>query len=285
MMTNETEFFLSQDGLKLHYRYWLPKDAENVICIVHGLGEHSGRYVHVGDYLYKKKSAVFALDIRGHGKSGGKKGHTKSYAHLLNDIEELLKTARAEYTDLPLFLMGHSMGGNLVANYLIKMNTNDIAGFILSSPWLKLAFAPPGWKLRLGKVAAKVLPGLRQPNGLIASFLSKDEDVVKAYQEDPNVHSKISAGLFEYITRAGSYALDHADEISTMGLVYHGNADKIIDHKSSELFAARCKHASWHELENVYHEPHNDLENANVLQMIADWIHSKTQDFNPDLAI
>lgn len=274
-MTNETEYFLSQDGLKLYYRSWLPENAESVVCIVHGLGEHAGRYLHVGDFLSKNGSAVFALDLRGHGLSQGKRGHAKSYDLLLSDIEELLKTARAEYTELPLFLMGHSMGGNLVANYMIRMNTNDIAGFILSSPWFKLAFEPPKWKLELGRFITGVFPGFTQPNGLIAQQISKDPEVVKAYVEDPQVHNHISAGLFTHITTAGEYAMEHVDEITTEGLIYHGNADKITDWNSTKSFAERCATAEWHELENVYHEPHNDLEKDKVLDLILNWITAR----------
>lgn len=273
-MSNETEYFLSQDGLKLYYRSWLPENAERIVCIVHGLGEHSGRYHHVGDYLSKKKTAVYALDLRGHGLSGGKKGHAKNYSLLLGDIEELLKTARAEYTELPMYLMGHSMGGNLVANYMIKMSTNDLSGFILSAPWLKLAFEPPKWKLRLGKMLTSTYPRFSQPNGLILENISKDKEVVKAYVEDPHVHNRISVGLFSQITNASSNAMDHADDIKKKGLIYHGNGDRIIDWKSSKMFAEKCKDAEWHELENVYHEPHNDLEKGQVLELIAKWIEN-----------
>lgn len=275
-MSNETEYFLSQDGLKLYYRYWLPENAESIVCIVHGLGEHGGRYAHVAEYLYNKKTAVFALDLRGHGMSQGKKGHAKSYELLLSDVEELLKTARAEYTDLPLFLMGHSMGGNLVANYMIKMNTNDIAGFILSAPWFRLAFEPPKWKLQIGKFITRIFPGFSQPNSLISRYLSKDDEVVKAYENDPKVHNRITAGLFSYITKAGEYALEHADQIKKPGLIYEGNGDKIVDYKTSHLFAKRCPQSEWHELENVYHEPHNDLEKDEVLRLLLGWITAQT---------
>ncbi|MEQ9307116.1 MAG: alpha/beta hydrolase, partial [Marinoscillum sp.] len=251
IIDSETQYFLSQDGLRLYYRHWDCEQPQKIVCIVHGHGEHSRRYNHVAEALNKADITVFALDLRGHGISEGKRGHAKSYLHLMSDVEEFLKTARAEYTDLPLYLYGHSMGGNLVANYMIRMNTNEISGFILTSPWLKLAFEPPAWKVRLGEIFDKIYPALTQPSELDASQLSKEATVVKAYKEDPLVHDKISARLFRIIVDSGIYALNSAKGIKVQGMVLHGNADNIIDWHSSRIFTAANEKISFTELDGV----------------------------------
>lgn len=271
-MTEETDYFLSQDGLRLYYRHWPAQNPIAVLCIVHGLGEHSGRYMHVAKFLSQRNISVLAMDLRGHGLSKGKKGHSKSYSLLLSDVEELLKVSRSNYTELPMFLMGHSMGGNLAANFIIKMRINELAGYILSSPWFRLAFTPPKWKLNLVKFMVDVFPAFTSKNELNAAHLSKDPEVVRAYENDPHVHDKISAGLFHQIYQASEYALTHNKEINKPGLVYHGDADQIIDWRASKDFAERGKNCEWKRLQGTYHEPHNDLEKTTVLEMINEWI-------------
>lgn len=273
-METDTDFIPSSDGLKLFYRQWIPEEEpKKILCIIHGHGEHSGRYEYVAEFMLKNQVAVFAMDIRGHGQSKGKRGHAASYDILVKDIEELLKTAREAYNDLPIYLMGHSMGGNLVANLMIKDISKEISGFILSSPWLALAFEPPNIKLKLGKLMTKIWPAFSEHNGLNIDHLSKDSTEVKKYADDPLVHGMISAGLFSAISEASGFALANADKIKTKGLVYHGSADNIISAKATEEFANKNKLMEWHLLEGVYHEPHNDIEKASVLELIGNWMN------------
>lgn len=271
-MSNESDYFLSKDGHRLHYYYWSGESPTHLLCIVHGLGDHGMRYRHVGEYLSGHGIAVFAMDLRGHGQSEGKKGHTPSYDLLLSDIEELLKTARAEHTDLPMYLMGHSMGGNIVANYLIEMSTNELAGFILSAPWFRLAFEPPAWRVKAARILTGILPSLTQPNQLNTSHLSRDPAVVKAYEEDPLVHDRLSAGLFAKVMEAAQNVLKRVSEIELPGLIYHGDQDQIISFKATQEFAEKCPNAEWHALDGVYHEPHNDLGKEQLLELILNWL-------------
>ena len=138
--------------------------------MVHGLGEHQGRYQHVIEHL-GQHLAFFTYDQRGHGKSPGKRGHAKSFNHLLNDVESLLKIARREYNSLPIYLYGHSMGGNIVANYLLRRVTNELAGAVLSSAFFHLAFEPPSWKLKLGQIMASLWPRSSTPSTVVVPAL------------------------------------------------------------------------------------------------------------------
>jgi len=143
-----TEFkFKTSDELQLFGQSWQPEDRPRAaICLVHGMGEHSGRYGHVADRLTQAGYSVFAFDLRGHGKSLGPRGHTPSYRTLLNDINSLLNEVDKNFPELPLFLYGHSLGGNLVLNYVLRRQPK-FKGVIVTGPWLRLAFEPPRFKI------------------------------------------------------------------------------------------------------------------------------------------
>ena len=142
-MRNEEFDIIATDGKRLFGRSSHPANqVQGVVCLVHGLGEHIGRWQHVAELFCKAQIAFFGIDLRGHGKSQGIRGHAKSLDQLLDDIEDLLKVARSEYIDLPIILYGHSMGGNLVANFIQKRRTSEIQGVVLTSAWLKLAVTP-----------------------------------------------------------------------------------------------------------------------------------------------
>lgn len=271
-MKTKSDYLLGHRGIKLHYLYWVPKAPEHVLAIIHGLGEHAGRYAPMAEQATKSGIAVFALDLRGHGLSAGKRGHTPSYQSLLNDIEEFLKTIRAEFPDLPIHLYGHSMGGNLVANYLLTMNTNELKSYILSSPYLKLAFEPPAWKVKLANILGSVLPSLSQPNGLVVNDLSKIREEVTKYVQDPLVHPKITVSLYNGISQAARFALAAEKKLDVPGLVTHGGKDRIVDYTGSEAFARQQPNATWKLYPNAFHEPHNDEEAPEVIETVVKWV-------------
>ncbi len=151
MKHNEFKF-RTFDGLQLFGQSWQPEDQPRaVICLVHGMGEHSGRYGHVADRLTQACYSVFAFDLRGHGKSPGPRGHTPSYEALLNDVNFFLNEVDKNFPELPLFLYGHSLGGNLVLNYVISRQPK-LKGVIVTGPWLRLAFEPPRFKIILAQI-------------------------------------------------------------------------------------------------------------------------------------
>jgi alpha-beta hydrolase superfamily lysophospholipase len=269
-MNKTSDYFLSNDGKNIFYRHWKIEQPKKIVCIVHGLGEHSGRYEHLAEIFSESSITTFALDLRGHGQSEGKRGHAKNIDDLIADTEELMKIARVIYNDLPMIIFGHSMGGNLVARLVSKKPTKEIAGFALSAPWLQLAFDPPKWKLVLGKYIANIIPSLTQPNGLNTKYLSKDETEIKKYEEDPLVHGQISARLFSEIVKSGK-ELQKIAGIDIPGFCYYGLSDKIIDSTASHQFATK-NNLKWMGYENVYHEPHNDSEKAQVIKHLVEWI-------------
>lgn len=270
------EFHLTTtDQLTLYGQYWSHgDDPKAVICLVHGMGEHSSRYEHVAAFMNAGGYAVVAMDHRGHGKSQGKKGHTPSYNNLLDDIDSLIKKANELFPGKPVFLYGHSMGGNLVLNYGIRRQPAGIRGIIATDPYLTLAFEPPAWKVSLGKTFAGIFPGLSQATGLDTKALSRDPEVVKKYENDPLVHDKMTARFFVEVHFAGPYAIEHAAELKLPALIMHGTGDKITSFKGSEEFARKAHPNVQLKLwEGLYHEIHNEPEKDEVMQYTLNWLN------------
>ena len=255
---------------------WQPAgNVKGVVCLVHGLGEHSGRYSPLADFLNRSGFAVMAFDLRGHGRSGGKRGHF-AYETALDDIGLLVAEARRRFGEAPRFLYGHSLGGNLVLNYILRRPVDALRGAIVSGPWLRLAFDPPAYKVFLARSVGKLLPGLLQPSGLQPEYLSHDAEVVRAYVEDPLVHDRISAGLFLGAYEAGLWALEHASALSIPLLLMHGTADHLTSADASREFCARagerCTLRLW---EGMYHEVHNEPGKEEVYRTVKAWLESR----------
>jgi alpha-beta hydrolase superfamily lysophospholipase len=210
--------------------------------------------------------------LRGHGKSGGPRGHTPSYDAQLDDITAFFKQIEGKYPDLPRFLYGHSMGGNLALNYVLRRKP-DLHGVIVTGPWLKLAFDPPAVKVTLGRLMNSIAPGFTQDSELDTKALSHDAAVVTAYENDPLVHSKISARLFVSIYENGLWALEHAAEFPLPLLLMHGTADRIASSEASKEFAAKAGSKVTLKLwDGLFHEIHNEPEKAEVFKVMLDWL-------------
>ena len=276
MPTTEETFHLSEQPL-VFARTWRPEGApRGVVCVVHGLGEHSGRYAPLAQALNAAGFAVEALDLQGHGRSGGKRGHISGYEDVLDDIARLLDDAAKRFGGAPRFLYGHSLGGNLVLNYILRRDVDDLRGAVASGPWLRLAFDPPAYKVWLARVAGKAFPGLLQASGLKPEHLSHDPDVVRAYIADPLVHDRISARLFLAAYEAGLWALSHAERLSLPLLLMHGTGDQLTSWEASREFCARagerCTLRLW---EGFYHEVHNEPQKEAVYRTVVDWLEGQ----------
>jgi len=277
MNTRDWEW-TNHDGLNMYAQSWEPEGKPKaVVCLVHGLGEHSGRYAHVGKAFADAGFALAGFDLRGHGKSGGPRGHTPSYEAIMDDISQFIDLVAGLYPELPRFLYGHSMGGNQVINFALRRDA-ELAGVIATGPWLKLAFQPPASKVLLGKMMTKIQPGFSQANGLETAALSRDSEVVRAYVNDPLVHDRISARLFIDMFDSGLWALDHAAEILLPLLLMHGGADKIVSLEASKQFATSAgDKVTLRVWKGLYHEIHNEPEQNEVFAIMIDWMNSQLQ--------
>lgn len=267
----------SPDGIPFYFQGWTPAaPAQAVVCLVHGLGEHSGRYAHVAEALNAAGYTLFGFDLRGHGKSGGPRGHTPAYDALMDDIGRLLDTAAARYPGLPCFLYGHSLGGNLVLNYALRRRP-ALSGVVATSPAIRVTNPLPPLQVTLARVMNRLQPGMQMPNGLALDGLARDPEVIRAYTNDPLVHNKISVRLATSMLEAGEWALAHAAEFPLPLLLAHGTKDILTSAKASEEFAARapagrCTLKLW---EGFYHETHNEPEKAAVLAFMIDWLNRR----------
>ncbi len=265
-------------GKDIYAQGWLPEknNPKAIILLIHGMGEHSGRYLHVAEFLSSKGYAILSNDRVGHGKSKGQRGHVKKYDHLLDDIVKLHSEATRKFPGVPVFLYGHSMGGGLVLNYILKNPKNGLKGVIATSSALQLAFEPPAFKLTLGKIMRNIYPAFSQTNEINPQHISRDPEEVEAYKKDPLVHNQISAetalGLLEW----GINAIAKTGKIGIPVLLMHGSADKLTSHKGTETFARKSEGDITLKIwEDMYHELHNEPEKAEVLQFILEWLDSK----------
>ncbi len=275
--------YTSNDGLKLYSQSWLPGDKPGgepkaAVCLVHGIGEHSGRYAHVAQALCAAGYALCAYDLRGHGRSGGPRGHSPTYDAMLDDIALLLKEAEGRCPGRPQFLYGHSLGGNLVINYALRRHP-ALRGVVATGPGLRVGTPQPALKLWLGRVVYHIWPGLTMPTGLVLEGLSRDPSVVEKYRADPLVHGVVSARFGLDFLDAGEWALEHAAEFPLPLLLIHGTADILTSPEASREFAAkagaRCTLRLW---EDCCHETHNEPEKAEVLADMVGWLDERLKE-------
>ena len=263
----------TRDGLQIYARSWTPEEAPKaVICLLHGHGEHINRYNHVGQAFATAGYALQAFDLRGHGQSGGPRGHTPSYDNLMNDIADFVSDAQKRHPNLPLFLYGHSTGGNLAANYALRY-PDALQGVILTSPWLRLAFEMNPAQLTIIKALNVVFPALSQPSGLESAAISRDPQEVKKYTSDPLVHDRISVRFFATVYGQGLWALEHAAMLKIPMLLMHGSADRLTSAQASQRFAATAGNlVALRIWDGFYHELHNEPDRADVIRVITDWV-------------
>ena len=262
----------SADGTKLAYRAWPNPGAQIAFAIVHGLGEHAGRYERFARGMAKHGMETFAVDLRGHGKSPGQRGHVDAWSQWTDDAAAFVKhvgtIARGEVVPV-----GHSFGGATMLSTVLAGKLPTSKRFIVSSPALKVKVAVSGWKTTLGSVASNVVPRLALDNEISPRLVSRIPEVVEAYRTDPLVHKKISSRLYTEWQAAAKYILEHAGEIKIPFLILAGTDDGLIDPKGSEELHRRAASTSELKLlEGRYHEPFNDRDNEEVFALIAKWI-------------
>ena len=274
-MLENNLYLKSIDNLKLYVRSWQASEKpEAVICLIHGLGEHSGRYLHLAEYFTNKNISVLAMDLRGHGLSDGKRGHTPDFESLISDVRQLINKSKEIYPGIPIVLYGHSMGGNLVLSYSFE-DAKDIKLLISTSPWIRLSFEPSKIKMKMANLFSKLLPSLVQKTGLNPSHLSKNNSIAEKYINDPLVHDKISVSTYLAIYNAGNELLNKHN-LKIPCAILHGNEDKITSWKASSKFAQNNK--DFVELkiwDGLYHELHNEDMYEKIYDYIYKWINKK----------
>jgi alpha-beta hydrolase superfamily lysophospholipase len=265
----------TQDGLQLFAQGWEPSGrVRAVICLLHGLGDHSGRFAHLARFLLPSGYAVTSFDLRGHGNSEGIRGHFPSIELVMQDIDELIIAAQERYPDVPGFLYGHSLGGVLALNYVLRRKP-ELAGVVITSPGLKTALENQKGKIALARLLVIFAPALTLPNGLDTRALSRDTKVVIDYVQDPLVHDRASLAFANTMLEAIKWTFEHAVEFHLPLLMMHGTADQLAYYQGSQEFAGHvqgdCTLKLW---DGLYHEIHNEPEKGDVFAYLLQWLES-----------
>jgi acylglycerol lipase len=268
------EFHFNYYKTAFYGQYWQSENTKAVVVLAHGMGEHSGRYQDVAEKLVENDFSVVAFDHFGHGKTSGKRGHNPSFDAVLESISKVIEKAARLFPNKAIFLYGHSMGGNAVVNYVLKKEHN-LQGVIATSPFLQLAFQPPAWKLSLGKILQKIAPSITLGNKLDAKHISRDKIEVEKYINDPLIHDKISPNFSLTFIETGKWARENGHKLTTPLFALHGTADKIIDHKGTEVFANSSEAATLKLYKGGYHELHKDFCKEEMVADIVQWLNSK----------
>ncbi len=248
-----------------------------IVCLIHGFGEHSGRYEHVAQALTAADYTVLALDSRGHGKSAGARGFIPSYEQFLEDVDVFLEDAVARYPDEKLFLYGHSTGGGLVLRYVLERRP-EIAGVIASSPWILLARDPGFIAKALMWVFGWLRPEFSISTGHTPGLLSRDPAVDEALLADPLNHHTMTAGLMTGATKNGQILLERAAEFPPIPLLQmHGDSDKIISFKASKTFTSKtpAETTTFIPFDEGAHELHNDLCKDEIFEAMISWLDAQ----------
>jgi alpha-beta hydrolase superfamily lysophospholipase len=265
----------ASDGLILFGRHFPVQAPKAVVSLVHGLGEHSGRYTPMAEAFAAAGIATIAIDLRGHGQSQGKRGVVRDIDDMLEDIDALVEFTATAYEGVPHILMGHSMGGLLVLSYGLQHDVSALKGIISQAPAIEPAAKLPGIVNGLMKGIRRVAPGFAAGNGLKTGDLSRVPQEVTAYEDDPLVHDRIGAGLYLDLVDTGTAVVEQADNFPLPLLLMHGTEDAITLASGSAAFAQKAgANCTYREIEGGYHEIHNDLCREDVYQQQIDWMNT-----------
>ena len=279
-MVHSEGTFTTPDGLTVYHQAWLPDgDPKAVVLLLHGLAEHSGRYTHVATALTDAGYAVHALDHRGHGKSDGKRTYVKSYADYQRDILQFRCLVEQQHPGLPLFVLGHSMGGNLALGQVLDHQAG-VRGMALSAPALAPGASLSPAKIKLAKLVGKIAPGLR-PEALSADAISRDPAVVAAYVADPLVfNGKITVGAAAALLGSMEAFPPRYPELRLPILLQQGTSDALVDISGTRQLETGAVNATvtTHYYDGLYHEIFNEPEHAAVIADTIAWLDSVMAD-------
>jgi acylglycerol lipase len=264
-------------GVQLFYQGWLPQAGPRaVILICHGFGEHSGRYGNVVEALVPHGYAVYGVDHRGHGKSGGLRAQIDHYDTWLSDFDAFRRVVVSRHADVPAFVLGHSMGGNVALGYAL-LHQEDLAGLVLSGPAIASKKLPPAPAIPLMMALSRVLPNLPAIT-LDPDDISRDTAVVAAYRADPLVwHGKVKLRIAAEQLRGMLSFPDRVGDLKLPLLVLHGTADRLTDPAGSRMLQQRAgspdKTVRFYD--GLSHEVYNEPERQRVLADLQAWLDER----------
>ena len=272
-MTFIEETVMAPDGLRLYSRRHELEESRGEIVIVHGFGEHSGRYGCLTSHLVSRRYSVTAYDHRGHGLSDGRPGHVDRFGEYEDDLHQVLVRVHSRRKSAKIFIIGHSMGGLITLRYLAR-EPKMVAGGVISAPLIAVAAHVPVHKLMIARVGARIAPRLQLGNEIDPSVLSRDIEVGNAYAADPLVNRVVSPRWFNEATRAMDEAKQLAPLITAPLLIMHGTDDKLASvdatKKFFELIGSADKQLAI--FQGYYHELFNEPEKRQIFEQVSEWL-------------
>ncbi|HKG20543.1 MAG TPA: lysophospholipase [Blastocatellia bacterium] len=275
-MTYIEDSICTADRLRLYTTRHEAANARADVVVVHGLGEHSGRYLPLINYLVERDYSVTAYDHRGHGKSEGLRGHVEKFTDYEEDLDRVLNSVQGHGRTRGTFIIGHSMGGLVTLRYAAK-NGSRLAGAVVSAPAIQIATKVPTGKLMVARIGAIIAPRSRVDNGIDPSILSKDPAVGRAYAADPLVNRLVSARWFAEITEAMREARGIGSLLTLPLLVLQGTGDRLISEEGTkrlfENVGSNDKELKLYS--GYYHELFNEPEKWEIYKFVADWLDAR----------
>jgi alpha-beta hydrolase superfamily lysophospholipase len=269
--------FTTPDRSNIYTQAWLPDDTpQAIMLIVHGLGEHSGRYGNYVDYFVPRGNALYSFDTRGHGRSSGPRGYVERFDRFVEDIDRRAAEARSDWPGTPLFILGHSLGSLMALSYA-RQHPDRLTGLIVTGTALQDALQLPAWKRSLATVLSRVTPSLKTNNGVPLSGLSHDPTVAVAFEADPLTHEWGTPRLATEAEVVRAQIRQGAAAWRVPTLMLHGGGDPVCLAEGARQFAAQTPPGlvEYREYAGLYHEIHNETDRMQVFQDIENWLQTQ----------
>jgi alpha-beta hydrolase superfamily lysophospholipase len=265
------------DGVRLYHGSWIADDARAVLLVSHGHGEHGGRYAELARHLAERGVTVHAIDHRGHGRSGGTRGHVDRFGDYVRDLEDWRRAVVATHPPhLSVFLLGHSLGGLIAIRHLQTHPEAGFRGAVLSAPLLGIAVQAPAWKVKLSGLFSRILPRLPFSNELDPSMLSTAPGYVEAYRADKLLHPTITPRLYTEMGEAMRASFAAPDSIRVPLLVLAPTGDRVVAPEAVARFASACPgDVEVRRYEGFQHEALNEAERHRVIEDVTTWLEAR----------
>lgn len=268
-------YFTGKDGLRLYWKSEQPEGpARAHVVVVHGYGDHVGRYRSTFEALVAQGFAVHGFDYRGHGRSDGRRGHCEVWSEFLDDLGVFWERVSRQTGDARRFVIGHSHGGLMTAHALGRGGLEGVSGAILSAPYFKLALTPPALKLTAARLVGRFIPWLPIATGLTPEQLTRDEAMQRAVRQDPLYNHTATPRWFLEATEAQGQVMGLASQVKVPLMLFSGAEDGVASVEAGRQFfeAAGSKDKVYKVYPGMRHEPLNELDRADVYRDISNWI-------------
>lgn len=275
MLQSDSVLVASEGSVSLFMDIWPGKaQTGRVLMILHGLGEHGGRYRHLPEFLGQDFERFYAVDQRGHGRSGGLRGYAPSFEHFVKDLRHVAREVEAREPGKRIYLLAHSFGGLVALSLLLGERKTPFSGAIISAPLLGVALKVPAYKKALGELLGRTLCRVQLSNEINPSFISHDPQIVEAYVNDRLVHQKITPRLYLDMTAAMDWVMRQSGPLACPTLFLVPGQDKIVDsEKTLRLFRnIKYRDKELREYPEMYHEVLNEIDKAKVFEDVRKWL-------------